>query len=84
MPSTIAPTTSKAKTIKIKKKNLAILEAPDSTPLNPNMPAIRAITKKMMAQVSMGFPVKVSINNKLMKLIVHHNAPLKNALDAII
>ena len=49
MPSTTAPTTNKAKIIKIKKKILAIFDAPDSTPLKPSMPAITAITKKMNA-----------------------------------
>ena len=49
MPKIAAATTANANMIKMKKKNLAILVAPDSTPLKPSKPAITAITKKTKA-----------------------------------
>ena len=49
MPNTIASKVRTANTMKIKKKTLAILEAPDSTPLKPIIPAITEITKNTKA-----------------------------------
>ena len=46
MPKIAATTTASANRMKMKKNNLAILVAPDSTPLKPSKPAITAITKK--------------------------------------
>ena len=49
MPSNTPSPTNTARTKNIKKNTLAILDAPDSTPLNPNNPAITEITKKTIA-----------------------------------
>ena len=62
MPSMVAPTTNKAKIIKIKKNILAILVAPDSTPLNPKSPAMTAMMKKTNAYVSMIDPYEIVLN----------------------
>ena len=49
MPSNTPSPTNTARTKNIKKNTLAILDAPDSTPPNPNNPAITEITKNTIA-----------------------------------
>ena len=49
IPSITPSPTTIASAKNIKKNILAILDAPDSTLLNPNNPAITEITKKMIA-----------------------------------
>lgn len=49
MPNTVASTTRTANIIKMKKNILAILVAPDSTPLKPNKPATIAMIKNTIA-----------------------------------
>ena len=49
MPNNVIATTMTANIKKMKNNIFEILAAPDSTPLNPSIPAITAIIKNSMA-----------------------------------